>query len=813
MATLFQDLLYAFRIYLQNKSFAFIAILTLAIGVGANTALFAVIHSVLLRPLPYPQSHRIVQIYRRMTGGTSSLMSYPFFRFAERNNRTMEYLASWRTGPRVNIIAGNASHAVQSVIVSANFFRVFGVHPVKGRDFSSQDDVPGAAPVAVISHPLWKTLFGGDPNVLGRILTIKDDAYTIIGVMQPGFTGGPDADVWTPYRKSADWAETVVAHLVVGRLRPGVALEEARNDFDQIWARLRKDEPPDVSRSVLGSAITTYMERIVGDYRRPMLLLNLATVCLLLIACVNVANLLMVRAVGRRREMAVRIALGTGRGRLIRQLLTESLVLAMLGGLAGFALAVGTLRVLKHWLASQLIRGQEISLDPRDILLAIGVSALIGVAFGLAPALHLAGTSPIQMLREYGASTVSRGTHRFQAGLVCAQICLSTVILLAAGLLVVSFENLQNYDLGFSSAGVLTVDCEMKFQSTATAMVSINRVTNYLRTIPGVESVALVNQLPTEFAGLYDITFLTGPVERNSSERMFAEEPRQITPEYFDVMRIPMRSGRKFTEGDAAESAAVAIVNEAFVRKYLADTNPIGVHVVTGRTMGPDFTDRPREIIGVAADTRGERNRRERSEATVYTPVAQLPDRSMADHNSDRPWVWVVRTTGNPLSLARTVRQEIVKADPGLVVGEPRSMEEIVSRGIEQPRMHAALISSFAGMALLLAAVGLYGTMSQTVAERMRELGIRVAVGATGKDVLWLLLRYSFQLVALGTVTGIVVFFALQRLLAAYLFEVRPTDPSVLTTVLILLFATSIGAALIPALRAARIEPKIVLQQ
>ena len=812
MASLWQDLRYALRIYLNHKTFTFIATLALAIGIGANTALFAVINAVLLRPLPYPEAQRIAQVYRRTTWGTSPLLEYPWFRFAERSNHSMEYLAAWGTGPRVNVRNGDSSQVVQSVKVSSDFFRVFGVHPVRGRDFNRADDAPGGAPVAVISHPLWTSLFAGDPNILGRVLRIKDENYTVIGVMRPGFTGGADADVWIPYRKAEDWTESVVAHLVAGRLRPGVTMEDARHDLDLLWDRLRKEQPGAVPSNVLGAVVTTYLERIIGGYRTPMLLLCLAAACVLMIACVNVANLLLARAVGRRREIAIRIALGTSRSRLIRQLLTESVLLATVSGVAGLALAVVVLHTLKEWLAFQLIRGHEISLDFRVVSLAVAASVLTGIAFGLAPALHLAGVSPIRLLRDFGGAAVSRGARRFQAGLVSAQIGLSTVILLAAGLLLISFERLQDYDLGFTPQGVLTVESSMKFQTTAPAIASLQRVTDKLTAIPGVQSVAVVNRLPTDFSGFYDVTLLPDPVQRNALEQV-SEEPREITPRFFDVMRIPVRSGRQFAERDNATSAPVAIVNEAFVRKYLGNVNPIGLHLVIGRSMGPGFADLPREVVGVAADTRGERKRRGESPPTVYTPIAQFPDEIMAERTNHGSWFWIVRTAGNPLALGHTVREEILKADSSLVVGNPRSLEQIVSLGIEQQRVQAALICSFAAMALLLAAVGLYGTMSQTMAERMHEVGIRLALGATGGDVLWLMISYSLKLIVIGLIAGVAASIGLQRFLAVYLFEVRPTDPGVYGVVLLGLFSTAVGAALAPAARATRVDPKIILQQ
>ena len=807
-----QDIRYALRVYLKNKGFTVMALLALVTGIGANIALFTVVNAILLRPLPYPEPQRIVQVYRRTAFGTSQVLGYPWFRYAERSNHSFEYLAAWGAGPRVNIKAGDTAQVVPSVKISADFFRVFGVHPSLGRDFTRDDDQPGAAPVAIISHPLWKGLLGGDPKILGRVVRIKEENYTVIGVMKPGFTGGSDTDLWIPYRKTEDWTENVVAHLVVGRLRPGATMEGARQDLDLIWDRLRNERPGEINRNDLGAAVTTYMERIVGGYRTPMLLLSAAAACVLLIACVNVANLLLARAVGRRKEIAVRMAVGTSRGRLIRQLLTESILLATVSGVAGLALAVALLHTLREWFADQLIRGHEVSMDSRAVGLAVAASVLAGIAFGLVPALHLARAGTIQSLRDFGGDAGSRGTRRFQAVLVCAQIGLSTVILLAAGLLLVSFERLRHYDLGFTPEGVLTAESSMKFQTTAPTAASMQQVIDRLSAIPGVESVAVVNRLPTDFPGLYDVTLLPDPVPRDAKEQL-AEEPRQITPQFFDVMRIPMLSGRKFTEGDTAHSTQVAIVNETFVRKYLGGVNPIGLHLVVGRAMGQDFADQPREIVGVAADTRGERRMRGEARPSVYTPIAQMPDRVMASHNGDSWWFWAVRTAGDPLAMSHTVREEILKADPSLAVANPRSLEQVVSIGIEQQRVQAVLISSFAAIALLLAAVGLYGTMSQTVAERMREVGIRFALGATAKDVLWLMVRYSLKLIMIGLIVGVTASVAFQRFLAAYLFGVRPTSPAVYASVLGLLSITAVAAALMPAIRAAKVSPAIVLRQ
>jgi predicted permease len=667
----------------------------------------------------------------------------------------------------------------------------------------------------VISKTLWTAAFGRDPTIIGRAVSMNGESYTIVGVMPADFAENSDIDVWIPLRKEEDWTEKVVNYWVTGRLRRGVTLEGARSDLNLVWDRLRRERPDAVDSRDLGALVIPYLDTIVDGYRKPMLLLSGAAACILLIACVNVANLLLARAVARRKEIAVRIAVGTGRGRLIRQLLTESVLLAAVGSTVGFALAVALTRALRHWLAVQLIRGDEIAIDFRVLGFAVALSVLTGIVFGLAPALQLTRLDFAQLLRDSGRLTSSRGASRIQATLVCAQIGLSAVMLLAAGLLLTSFQRLRTYDLGFTPQGVLTVDVAMtgpEFQTTASSAIAIQRIQERLSAVPGVRASALVNVLPTQFSGAFDVTLLPDPVHRDSPGAV-SEEPRQITPRFFEVMRMPMRSGRAFTVHDNAQSAQVAIVNESFVRKFLPGVDPVGMHLVLGRLMGPNFIDQPREIVGVVADTRGElRRMRGEGRPSVFTPMVQLPDRLMARLNSGRSMTWVIRTVGEPVALSRAVREEILKAGPSLVVDNPRALQELVSEGIEPEEVQTVLISSFGLVALLLAVLGLYGTMSHAVAGRVHELGIRFALGATRRDVLWLMLRYSFKLIVIGLLAGFAASLALQRILTAYLFGVRSGDPLIHAVVLALLSVTALFAALVPAMRAARTDPKIILQ-
>ncbi|MBZ5526024.1 MAG: ABC transporter permease, partial [Acidobacteriia bacterium] len=428
---------------------------------------------------------------------------------------------------------------------------------------------------------------------------------------------------------------------------------------------------------------------------------------------------------------------------------------------------------------------------------------------------QLARVSALLALRDFGSATSSRGTRRFRAGLIGVQIGLSVALLLAAGLLVASFEKLRADDLGFTPRGVLTVATSMagaKLQGTAQVTASAQQLIDRLTSMPGVRSVAVTSALPTSFAGAVEVT-LPPEVTRNSQFPHVGVEPRRITPRYFDVMQIPMLSGRAFTENDTSRSVQVAIINEAFVRKHFGGANPVGSHVVIGQTSGQDFSDQPREIVGVAADTRGERRMEDEALPCIYVPMAQLPDRTMTYRNSSWSWSWVVRTEGDPQALSHQIQEEMRKAAPAWVIENPKPMSVILGAGIEKQKLQAMLLAAFAGIALLLAAVGLYGTMSQTLAERRHELGVRSALGATSGDLVFLMMRYSLKLVAVGLIIGLAAAAGFHRLIAAYLFGVKPADPSVYAVALVLLILTALAAALVPALRARKVNPRILLQQ
>lgn len=449
MEKVLQDLRFALRVYAKNRSFTIIAVLALAIGIGSNIAVFTVVNALLFRSLPYPDGDRLVQVGRSLNEGPVYPMSYARFRFLEQNNHAFESLAAYDVvGSSLSLTLGETPELVQSSRVSANFFRVLQINPLLGHDFTSDDDKPGAAPVAIISHSAWSRLFGNAPNVVGQSVRMSGEAYTIIGVMPADFNFGADTEAWITIRKAEDWTDRSNPYLVIGRLRPGTTVETAHSDLTVLFRRLMDEQPASIAQTEVGALITPYRERVVGNTRVPLLMLAGVVGCVLLIACANVANLLFARAIRRRQEMAVRIALGINRSRMIRQLLTESFLLSIISGIVGLLFAVAALGVFELWLPVKLPRIAELSIDFRVLLFSLAAIALTSIVFGLAPAFQLAKLDPAQTLRELSGATPGRGMRRLQAGLVSLEIALSTVLLLTAGLLLISFQKLRHVDLG-----------------------------------------------------------------------------------------------------------------------------------------------------------------------------------------------------------------------------------------------------------------------------------------------------------------------------------------------------------------------------
>ena len=810
MEKFFQDVRFALRVYAKHKSFTLVAILALSIGIGSNIAVFTVVNALLFRSLPYPDAERLVQVGRSLSGGPAYPISYSRFRFIEQNNRVFESVAAYDVvGSSLSITLGDTPELLQSNRVSGDFFKVLGVNPMLGRSFTPDDDKPGGAPVAVISYSVWTKLFGSDQSVVGRVARLSGEGYTIIGVMPEDFKFGADTEVWVPLRKTEDWTDRSNPHLVIGRLRPSATIETASQDLATLFSRLKEEQPAAVAATEVGALVTPYRERVMGNTRSPLLMLAGVVACVLLIACANVANLLFARAIRRRHEMAVRIALGINRARMIRQLLTESFLLSVVSGVVGLLFAISALGVLEQWLPVKLPKVAQLSIDLRVLLFSIAVIGVTSIVFGLAPALQLAKMEPAQTLRELGHATSSRGIRRLQAGLVSIEIALSTALLLTAGLLLISFQRLRNVDLGYEPEGVLIIQTSLaapEFATTEAAMARVERVIERLKTVPQVTHVATVTRLPTEPSLVLSFELL------GSQDRQLQANWRAVTPEFFEALRIPVQTGRTFTDRDTAGTSPVAVVNRMFVNNFLPGVNPIGQRVVIGRDMGDSFTDSPREIVGVVEDTLGN-TLNEAASPAIFVPVVQVPDRTTAFLNQIVPLNWVVQVTGDPSAISARIRREVFAADSSLVASHPRPLTEMLSGLTAHQKMQATLMTFFAGVALFLGAVGLHGVMSHSLAERKQELGIRFALGASRARLLWLMFVYVLKLVVPGLVVGIALSLALRSVLASYLFGVSSTYLMVYATVVLLLSLIALIAALGPALRATKIDLTLVLRQ
>jgi putative ABC transport system permease protein len=816
LADLRQDLHYSLRMWSKNSGFTMVVVLTLALGIGANASIFTLINGFILRPLPYPHPERLVQLVQQFKDGPYYGTSFTQFRYFQRENQTVEYLAAHDIlGSGLSLTVGAEPERVQSTRVSADFFRALGVAPLVGRNFTADDDRPGAPPVVIFSYRIWKEFFGADRAAVGRSIRMGGENYTVIGIAPPDFLPPREAEAWVPLRIHEDPSDRSSAYNTIARLREGVSTATAQDDLNRVMQHWRQEFPDSIEPGLVGTSMIPYQKRFVGDVRPALLLLAAAVACVLLIACSNVASLLLVRAVSRRKEIAIRTALGIGRARLIRQLLTESTLLSVAGGVAGLLLAHWGVRLLLVLSSSSLPRVPQISIDLRVLAFTTALSIVTGLLFGAAPALQLGRLNTAEVLRESGRATAGAATRRLQGFLVSLEISLATVLLLGAGLLLTSFAKLLSVDPGFNPKHVLTLKTSLvgsAFSSSTRVDAVVRKVSDRLQSIPGVQSVAAATMLPTEpsVQFTFELPGVHGVEGQNAggAEVQF----RVITPTYFQVMQIPPLQGRVFTEGDSSRSAPVALVNQAFVRQFLSGTEPIGQQILLGRQMGPQFSDRPRQIVGVVSDFR-ETGLGETAPATAFVPLSQVPDTLIAFFNRLLPLNWLVRVAGDSLALARPIRKEMHSVDMDLVASNPRSLEEVLSASLARQRLNAALLGFFAASALLLGAIGLSGVMAYSVAERAHEFGIRSALGATPGNVRWLVLGQSAKLAIAGLIAGVLAFLGLGRLLTGFLFGVKPGDPGVYAAVILVLTLVVLLASYLPSRRAMKIDPATILRQ
>jgi putative ABC transport system permease protein len=814
MQTLLQDLRYGARILLKKPGFTLIAVLTLALGIGANTAIFSVVNAVLLRPLPYAEPGRLVALWESNAKRSESreAISYPNFFDWRAQGKSFERVASFYTNDMA--LTGVATPVnLRSAVVSPDLFATLGVKPQLGRWFVGEEEKPGIR-AAIINHGLWRRQFGGDPNIVGRALTLNGKQFNVVGVMPAGFQFPIEAEpveVWVTSSidgektdpKEPSLNEQRGAHYLqaLGRLKPGVTLEQAQAEMDVIGANLEKQYPDSNTRR--GVKLVHYHNDLTSDYSEALWLILGAVGCVLLIACANVANLLLARATARYKEMAVRAALGANRRRVIRQLLTESLLLSLGGGLLGLLLAWWGTAALVRLIPEDVPRLAEINIDGWVFGFTLLVSVVTGVVFGLAPALQASKIELTEAMKEGSRSAgAGGGRGRLRGALVVAEIAIALVVLIGAGLLLQTFRRLQQVDLGFDTRNILTATVELpdaRYPKPEQAASFYRTLLDRVRAMPGVEAVSAV--VPQPLSG--DTMTLSFDIEGRNIPK--GERPsshfRSISLDYFSVMKIPLLAGRAFTERDDSHSPGVVIVNETFAKRHFPNESPIGKHVKPGYSLEGEPVWR--EIVGVVKDVKHRQSLGRDYEPEYYLPHAQMPINSMN---------LVVRATNDPRSLARGIQREVQLLDRDIPVFRIKTLEQYLGVAVAQPKFNALLLSLFAGLALLLTAIGLYGVMAYSVVQRAQEIGLRIALGAQTGDVLKMVLRQGLKLTALGLGIGLATAFALTRYMQSLLFGVKAADPLTFAAIALLLIAVALVACWIPARRATKVDPMIALR-
>jgi putative ABC transport system permease protein len=800
-----QDVRFAVRMLRKNRSFTAIAALTLGLGIGANTAIFSVVNAVLLRPLPFPDSDRLVLVFATNLeeGRTEDVATYPDFEDWKAQNHSFDALAAFTTrGMTMN--AGDHAEIVPAVQVSTGFFDTLGVRPALGRGFGAEEHEPGADRVAILSDGTWRRQFGAAADALGRTIHVNEIPYTVVGVMPPGFQFAPvtGEQLYVPLTRDPSRNHGFLR--VLGRLRPAVSIAAAQSDMEGITRRLA-EQYPKTNRGV-GANVMRLVDASVGGTRYGLwIFLGVVTV-VLLIACTNVANLILARDASRQKELAVRRALGAGRGRLVQQLLTESTLLALAGGAVGLVLAHWGTRLLVTLLSRDFAipRLEATHTDGWVLAFTFVLSAITGLVFGVMPALAAASPDLNENLRETSRTTSSGvRPRRLRAALMIAETALALILLAGAGLLLKTFVVLRATPPGFDRANVLVVDFWLPKSRSATpqerARFSENVLTGMVA-LPGVESAALVANLPLGDGSdslSFRIVGRPDPTPRSPHSANF----NIVSAGYFRTMRTPIVAGREFTSGDTAGSPRVVVINETAARTFWSGENAIGQQITVP---GGGNAGAPLTVVGVAGDVRQMGLARAPKPEIFLNGVQPVP-----------PWSWLVlvlRTSGDPVSIAGPVKSTALTVAPDVPVARVRTLDEILSGSIAEPRVYTLLLGVFAGLALVLAASGLYGVISYNVTERMHEIGIRLALGARRRDVLALVLRQGLGLTALGMTIGLAAAFAVTRLLTRIVPAVQPGDPLTFAAVCVLLMGVAFAASYFPARRGARADPIVCLR-
>jgi putative ABC transport system permease protein len=802
-----QDIRYGLRMFLKNPGFTAIAVLALALGIGANSAIFSVVNALLLRPLPYQDPSQLVVIWENAAhlGFPKNTPSPANFLDWQKQSTLFETMAAFAERS-FNLTGIGEPERLDGRRVSANLFSLLGVKPIIGRTFVPDEDKPGTK-VALLNESLWKRRFGSDPNVVGRSLALNGESYTVVGVLPssvrlPAFGNWRD-QVWVPLAFPAEEAASRGNHFleVIARMKPGVSLQQARAEMETIAARLAQQYPDYNTR--IGAVVNPLHEEIVGNMKPALLILLGAVAFVLLIACANVANLLLARAAARHKEIALRLALGADRRRLTKQLLVESVMLSLFGAGVGLALAFAGLRVLTRFIPADVAHAEMITIDGKVMIFTLLVAVVTGLVFGLAPASQATHFNLNDTLKEGGRDSGAgpRG-KRLRSALVIAEVAVSFILLIGAGLLINSFMHLRNLDPGFRADHLLALNVDLsetKYPDNPRRVAFFDEVVRRVQALPGVRSVAVAGNLPFTYNGdsmPIGVEGVPDPPPDQHPDVVY----RAIGPGYFSTMGIPLVRGRDFSEQDNLDTDLAVVVSEKTAKYYWPNADPIGKRLKNGSTTqeGPWRT-----VVGVVKDVR-QNDFIAEPKMQMYFTYRQL--------KSLMPNALVVRTAVDPLSLATSVRNAIWAVDKDQTVANVDSMEHIVAGAVARQRFSMLLLAIFAGIALVLAAVGIYGVMSYSVAQQTREIGIRMALGAQRGDVLKMTIKQGLRLVGFGLLIGLVVAFILTRVMASLLFGISATDPITFLTISLVLLAVAMLASYIPSVRAMRVDPMVALR-
>ena len=803
MHSLVQDVRFAFRVMVKSRSFTLVAMLTLALGIGANCAIFSVINAVLLQPLPYSNPNRLVYLSGvDVTSKTQGLgVSFTRFSLLDQQSQSLDRLAAFYT-TSLSLITANQPEAVNAARVSSDLFSVLGVSPALGRDFSPEEETVGAAPVAVITDGFWHNHFAAAQGALGKTLSLDGKPVTIVGVLPARFgfpLQYPEPDVWIPGIGDPAFLRQEQVHSgatylsVIARLRPGVTLEQAQAECHTIDASYHSQFPAYADSAKFELAVSTLLDALVGTARPGLVVLLAAVALILLIACGNVANLLLARATAREREMALRKALGASNSRLIRQLLIESSVLSFGGGTVGICLAALVIPVLRAINLGSAPRLAQAQLSAPVLLSSVVLCAFTGIVFGIIPALQMAGRGELQdILREGGRGSGGGRQARMRDLLVVAEIALALILMTGAGLLLRSFSRLMEVNPGFGTKNLMTFALNLppgQYDQPEVQSTFRRRLIEAVESAPGVQAAALTDYLPLSGNSRFVYFCPEGTLCQGLGKDPLTCE-RDVSSKYFDVMHTALIRGRVFNDLDTARSTLVVIVNQTLADRYWPGQDPIGRHLANSRDKVQ------REVIGVVGDVKFNALSSGNIEE-IYLPLEQSPNSSLT----------LVVSGPDASGLVSAVRARVADIDPNLPVTGIASMSEVVKASVAQPRLVAQFIAVFAAIALLLASIGIYGLMSYNVSIRKQELGIRMSLGAAAKDVLRLVVGQGLRLAALGVLIGIVASFGLTRLLASQLFQVNVADPVSYTTASVVLLLSAVLACYVPARRATRVDP------